>query len=67
MSDTDKFLTPASMLTPGLAGGITMGITAALAFQFALGAPTPAAPRPQKRAFFKPLIRTAQTAQATKP
>lgn len=43
MSDMDKFLTPESMLTPGLAGGITMGITNALAFQFALDAPTPAA------------------------
>jgi hypothetical protein len=26
MSDMEKFLTPESMLTPGLAGGLTMGI-----------------------------------------
>jgi hypothetical protein len=43
MSDIDKFVTPESMLTPGLAGGMTMGITNALAFQFALDAPQPAA------------------------
>jgi hypothetical protein len=42
MSDIDKFVTPESMLTPGLAGGMTMGITNALAFQFALDAPQPA-------------------------
>jgi hypothetical protein len=38
----DKFLSPESMLTPGLAGGMTMGITNALAFQFNLIAPQPA-------------------------
>jgi hypothetical protein len=43
MSDIDKFLSPESMLTPGLAGGMTMGITNALAFQFGLDAPQPAA------------------------
>ncbi len=43
MSNMEKFLTPESMLTPGLAGGMTMGITNALAFQFALKAPHPAA------------------------
>jgi hypothetical protein len=42
MSDMEKFLTPESMLTPGLAGGMTMGITNALAMQFALVAPGPA-------------------------
>jgi hypothetical protein len=42
MSDIDKFLSPESMLTPGLAGGMTMGITNALAFQFGLDAPQPA-------------------------
>ena len=42
MSDMEKFLTPESMLTPGLAGGMTMGITNALAFQFGLIAPGPA-------------------------
>jgi hypothetical protein len=42
MSDIEKFLTPESMLTPGLAGGMTMGITNALAFQFELIAPGPA-------------------------
>jgi hypothetical protein len=42
MSDLDKFLSPESMLTPGLAGGMTMGITNALAFQFALPTPQPA-------------------------
>ena len=42
MSDMDKFLTPESMLTPGLAGGMTMGVTNALAFQFGLSAPGPA-------------------------
>lgn len=42
MSDMEKFLTPESMLTPGLAGGMTMGITNALAFQFGLLAPGPA-------------------------
>jgi hypothetical protein len=41
MSDIEKFLTPESMLTPGLAGGMTMGINA-LAFQFGLMAPGPA-------------------------
>ncbi len=42
MTDIEKFVTPESMLTPGLAGGMTMGITNALAFQFALNAPQPA-------------------------
>jgi hypothetical protein len=42
MSDIDKFLSPESMLTPGLAGGMTMGITNALALQFGLDAPQPA-------------------------
>jgi hypothetical protein len=42
MTDIEKFVTPESMLTPGLAGGMTMGITNALAFQFALDAPQPA-------------------------
>jgi hypothetical protein len=42
MTDLDKFLSPESMLTPGLAGGMTMGITNALAFQFGLDAPQPA-------------------------
>jgi hypothetical protein len=41
-SSFDKFLSPESMLTPGLAGGMTMGITNALAFQFNLIAPQPA-------------------------
>ena len=45
MSDMEKFLTPESMLTPGLAGGMTMGITNALAFQFGLIAPGPAPTR----------------------
>lgn len=42
MNDIDRFLSPESMLTPGLAGGMTMGITNALAFQFGLDAPQPA-------------------------
>jgi hypothetical protein len=42
MSDMENFVTPEPMLTPGLAGGMTMGITNALAFQFGLIAPGPA-------------------------
>ena len=52
MSDMEEFPTPESMLTPGLAGGMTMGITNALAFQFGLIAPGPALIAP----FFRPWI-----------
>jgi hypothetical protein len=36
-----EFLNPNSMLTPGLAGGLTMGITNTVAGQFSLAAPWP--------------------------
>ena len=42
MDSSKEFLNPSSMLTPGLAGGMTMGITNSLAGQFALLPPGPA-------------------------
>jgi hypothetical protein len=42
MDSSKEFLNPSSMLTPGLAGGMTMGITNSLAVQFALLPPGPA-------------------------
>jgi hypothetical protein len=42
MDSSKEFLNPSSMLTPGLAGGMTMAITNVLARQFDLVAPGPA-------------------------
>jgi hypothetical protein len=42
MDGSKEFLNPSSMLTPGLAGGMTMAITNVVARQFDLDAPGPA-------------------------
>jgi hypothetical protein len=42
MDSSKEFLNPSSMLTPGLAGGMTMAITNSVAGQFDLVAPGPA-------------------------
>ncbi len=42
MDGSKEFLNPSSMLTPGLAGGMTMAITNVVAHQFDLVAPGPA-------------------------
>lgn len=42
MATTEEFLKPESMVTPGVAGAMTMGITNALSAQFNILAPGPA-------------------------